>query len=313
MDGTGTLQPQSLFVYITNFVAPPSTLTTNNFQLQIMSNNYPKMVSFQTIQATTGALTGTATMSTTTVNAVANYRFSITISNPITSGGFMKMILPSILTVANSTTCAVITGTSMNSIPTCAMNTIDSSITFTNLNSSTSTIPAQTFTLVLSNVKNPPSTKTTDAFTLSTYYNSSSSAGVDAGSIGGVTATPATIDYTKISVLSSSLITSDTTVTYYFSFVVQDPIPAGGFIIVYFPTTITFNLVVANNNCQIMINSSTAVTTPCTASQGSNSYIFNFTNPISSAPATTNTNLTLSILNAATNPPTTQPVSPFSV
>lgn len=62
-----------------------------------------------------------------------------------------------------------------------------------------------------------------------------------------------------------------------------------------------------------MINSSSSATSPCTASLGTNSYIFNFTNPLPSTSATTNTNITLSILNAATNPPTTQPVSPFSI
>ena len=135
---------------------------------------------------------------------------------------------------------------------------------------------------------------------------------MDSGTIPGVTATAATIDYTKIEVLSSSLVTSDTSVTYYMSFVVQNAIPVGGFVIIYFPTTIYFDLAVANSNCQIMVNSSAAASSPCSATLGT-FYAFNFSNPFPSTAATASTNITLVILNAATNPPTTQPIAPFSI
>jgi hypothetical protein len=312
MQGTGTLQPGQIFITISNFVAPFCTLTTSNFQFQVMSNNYPKMIAYQTIQATTGNLNGTASMGSSTVNALTSYTFSITLSDSITSGGYIKMTFPSILTIVNSTTCAIISGTYMASIPFCYYNPIDNSITLTNLNTSNNNIPAQTFTMSVSGVTNPPSTTTTAGFTVTTFYNSSSSAQVDSGTIPGVTATPGTIDYTKIAVLSSSLVTSDTTVTYYLSFVVQNHIPIGGFIIIYFPITIVFDLAVANSNCQIMVNSSAATTTPCLATLGA-TYVFNFTNPFPSSAATTSTNITLAILNAGTNPPTTQPISPFSI
>lgn len=89
-----------------------------------MSNNYPKMVSYQTVQAVTGSLSGSANMATTTVNVVTSYSFSITISNLITSGGYMKMTFPKIISITNSTSCAVISGISMNSIPLCTFNAI---------------------------------------------------------------------------------------------------------------------------------------------------------------------------------------------
>lgn len=252
-------------------------------------------------------------MAATTVNAVTSYTFSITLSNPITSAGYLKMTFPTILKLVNSTTCAIITGTFMATIPFCFYNPIDNSITLTNLNTSTNNIPAQTFTMVVSGITNPPSTTTTAGFVITTFYNSSSSAQVDSGTIPGVTATSATIDYTKIEVLSSSLVTSDTSVTYYMSFLVQNAIPIGGFVIIYFPTTIYFDLAVANSNCQIMVNSSAAASSPCSATLGTSSYAFNFSNPFPSTPASANTNITLIILNAATNPPTTQPISPFSI
>ena len=113
-------------------------------------------------------------------------------------------------------------------------------------------------------------------------------------------------------VSSSSFVTSDTGVTYLLSFILNNPVPRGGFIIVYFPTIINFNLAIANNNCEIGINASAAATTPCTANLGT-TYVFNFTNPFPSQAVTANTNITLKILSAATNPPTTAPISPFSL
>lgn len=309
--GPGILGSGEIFITVSNFVAPPNTLTTNNFQLQIVSNNYPRMISSNSIQAVTGTLTGTVSMGTTTVNALSAYTFTITTANPITSGGFIVINFPASLGLSASTS-AIATGNGLASAPTCTYTAATNSLTITNLNSTSGNIPAQTFTLMINGITNPPSTTTTGTFRLTTYYNGTISAAVDSGTISGVTATAAAIDYTKIVVSSSSFITSDTTVTYYFSFLVQNPIPAGGFVIVNFPTAIVFDLATANNNCQLMVNSGTPTSTPCTAALGT-SYVFNFTNPFPSTPAAVGTNLTFAILSAATNPPTTQPVSPFSV
>lgn len=312
MQGSGVLATGLIYITISNFVAPPSILTTNNFEIQIMSNGFPKMVSYQTIQATTGLITGSIAMSVTTVNLITSYTFSIKISNPLTSAGRMKIIIPSIIEVNINSTCGVLTGSFMNTIPLCTYNSLENSIMFSNLNNSNNNIPAQTFTLLVNGLKNPPSNAITPAFSVTTYYTASESTAVDAGSISGVTATAGVIDYTTIVVSSSSFVTSDTGVTYYFSFLLNNPVPRGGFIIVHFPTIISFNLAVANNNCGISINASASATTPCTATLGT-SYRFNFTNPFPSSGATINSNITLIILSAATNPPTTAPINPFSL
>jgi len=273
------------------------------------------MISFQSITAIAGSLVGTASMATTTVNAVNSYAFTITTSDLITSAGQIKITFPSALTFANqSSSCAVITNmTNMVSIPTCTFSSIDNSITFSNLNSSTSNIPSQTMTITVNNIQNPPSTATTPNFIVSTYYTSSLSTMVDTGPISGVTATVATIDYTKVVISSSSLITSDTAVTYYFSFVVANPISVGGYIVLSYPLNIVFGLSTVSSNCQIMINSGTPLSTPCSGSSSSSSYIFNYSNPLPSTAATVGTNITLIIANSATNPPSTQQVGPFSL
>lgn len=306
----GTLAAGQIFITISGFVAPPNTLSTGNFQIQILSNGYPRMVGYRSIQAVTGSISGNATMGTSTVNALSTYSFSITLSDPITAQGYFLLAFPSVLGLSNSTS-VVISSSSMVSTPNTVFSSALNALTINSL-STGATIPAHTFTMTVSGITNPPSTTTTGVFTFTSYYNSNSSAKVDSGTIAGVAATAAAVDYTKIVVASSSPITSDTAVSYYFSFVVQNPIPVGGFVIVNFPTSIVFDLATVSGNCQLRINSSSATTTPCTASL-TTSYVFNFTNPFPSGPATAGTNLTFCILNAATNPPTTQPVSSFSV
>ena len=301
----------NIFITVPNFVAPPSTQNTADFTLNYLSSSgYPKMTSTQTITAVAGTLSGTVAPTNAAISQVTTYTFSVTIPNPLTSSGSIKIAFPSQLSVANNPSCAVLTGTSMALGPTCTYSALDNSMTFSAINSSSSNIPAQTFTLAVSGITNPPSTSTTGSFSLTTFYDSTN-VQVDTGSISGVTSTPGTIDHTKAAVSSSSVVNSDSPVTYSLSFVVSNPIPAGGYIIAHFPTSVVFDTTAANSGCQIAINTSTASSTTCSASLGS-SYVFNFTNPLSTE-AVAGTTITLSIAGAATNPPSTQPFSPFSL
>jgi hypothetical protein len=86
LSGSGTIAAGMIFITISNFIAPPSSLQTDNFTLTINSQfGFPKMVSYQTITATPDTLSGTATANRTTVNLVSSYTFSITMNDPITS------------------------------------------------------------------------------------------------------------------------------------------------------------------------------------------------------------------------------------
>ena len=134
---------------------------------------------------------------------------------------------------------------------------------------------------------------------------------MDTGQIAGTTSTGASIDHTKASISSTSGVNSATAVGYTTTFTVNNPIPAGGYIVVQFPTAVTFDTAAASSSCTISLNNATATATSCTATLGS-SYVFNFTNPLSSiAPA--NTVIALSVNGSATNPSSTQPFSPFSI
>ena len=162
-----------IFLIVPNFQAPPSTLSTSDFILTFYSSQgFPKMTSSQVLTAVAGSLSGSASAIVATVNIVTSYTFSITTSGALSSSGSMKLVFPSILSVANTASCAVLSGSNMASAPTCTYAALDNSITFTNVNSSTVDIPAQTFTLTVNGITNPPSTQQTSSFTLTTTYSS---------------------------------------------------------------------------------------------------------------------------------------------
>ena len=310
--GSGTINAGfRIIVVVPNFQTPPSTLSTSDFVLTFYSSQgYPKMTSSQVLTAVAGSLSGTASAAVTTVNQVTSYTFSITTSGALTSSGSMKLVFPSVLQVASNSACAVLAGTSMASSPTCTYASLDNSITFTNLNSSTTDIPAQTFTLTVNGITNPPSTKITGSFTLTTIY-SSAGGEVDTGSITGTMSTGASIDHAKANITSTSAVNSATAVGYTTTFTVNNPIPAGGYILLHYPTAVTFDTAAASSSCFISLNGATATATSCSATLDT-SYIFNFSNPLSST-AAANTVIALSVNGAATNPPSTKPFSPFSI
>lgn len=125
MTGAGNINPGRMFITITNFVAPPSTLRTGNFILNITnSNSFPKMISENQIVASPGSINGTTSVAVSTVNAVTSYTFSISLGDPITSDGKIKIVFPSSVGVSGTISCTVLSGTDLRSSPTCAYNSI---------------------------------------------------------------------------------------------------------------------------------------------------------------------------------------------
>ena len=317
--GVGSLNPQQIYIYISNFLAPPSTAPTADFVLNFMSNGFPRMTASRSITAIANSLTGTASIppSSSTVNQLSLYTFSITTSDPITSAGQLKIFFPAVLTINIPASCAALSGSLVAVAPVCSYNSLDNSITFTGLNSSTSSIPSQTLTLTVSGITNPPSTLTTSSFSVTTYYTSNINGKVNEGSIGGITATKSTLDYTKVVISSSSAKNSDTSVSYYVSFVLNNRIASGGFIVLYFPSVVasmvTFTLSAVAAQSTISLNGGTASSTTCSGSLAGTYYSFNFSTPFSASSGEVGTNVTLGIVGAATNPPSTAPFSPFSI
>lgn len=210
--------------------APPSTKTTSSITVKILRNGFEKMVGTTTMKAVASALTGAVAATLTTVNKVTTYRINITTIDPLTSAGMIKITFPSTITPTLTSSCATLSGTSVRTNPTCAYDSTTNTITFTNLNSSSSNIPAQTFRFTILSVQNGPSIGTSGSFTAYTYYTNDINDLVSQGNIAGITATIDVLDASKVSVVPSSYIVSDTIVTYTINFVTGNNIPQSGFV-----------------------------------------------------------------------------------
>lgn len=111
---------RNIYISVSNFVAPPSTAPTDNFVLYIMSKGYPRMIASQSLTASVNTLSGSVVLSNYTVNQPSSYTFTITISDPLTAAGQIKIFFPKVLTLGNSSSCASLSGTFMFASPICS-------------------------------------------------------------------------------------------------------------------------------------------------------------------------------------------------
>lgn len=219
-------------VYTINFYqikAPPSTKTTSSITVKIIRNGYDKMTGSATIQAVSSTLTGTVIPTLFTVNKVTTYGINITITDGLSPTGMVKIVFPTTITLTITTGCATLVGTSVKSSPTCAYDSTTNTVLISSMNSSSSNIPAQTLKFTILGVKNPPSVNPSGSFSVTTYYTTDTSGVVSVGTLSGITATLDIIDASKVSVVPSSVIVSDTSVTYTLNFVNGNSIPQNGY------------------------------------------------------------------------------------
>jgi hypothetical protein len=110
-------------------------------------------------------------------------------------------------------------------------------------------INAQSFTIVIANIKNPASAASTSSFAITTYYENTDDTIVATGTIGGLISTAAAIDSSSITISPSSAVVLRKTSTYTVSIKIVHPIPIGGSVKMYFPKDIVLNEVEVPNNC----------------------------------------------------------------
>jgi hypothetical protein len=242
--------PFPMFINVGIYTAPPSTQTTTPFTITTMRNGFPTQTGTQTLTAVATSLTATVNASSLVVNVNTSYTFSITINDALTSSGKLKISLPAALTVlTSSSSCANVSGVGLSSVPFCTFSSIDNTMTISSLNSSSSNINAQTFNLTIAGIQNPPSTAPTGSFTINTYYMSSDDSLVATGTIGGITATFASIDSSDVRISSSSDIVLATSTNYTLTLTVRNPIPIGGFIIITVPMPVVVDLSSISSSC----------------------------------------------------------------
>jgi len=175
--------------------------------MAVLRNGYEIMTGSTSITAGADVLSATVLPNSNIVWANTIYVFTITLTNPITNTGMIKIIFPHSVTInTNSSTCAVLSGISTNSLPICSINQISNSITFSSLSASTNSLTPQTLTLSVSNIINPPDATTTGPFSITTYYTSNVLGVVDTGTASGITSAPGTIALSSVSIVPSSYV-----------------------------------------------------------------------------------------------------------
>ncbi len=294
--------------------APPSIRPTNSITLTVYSFCCAKMTASATVTALNNNYTLTASASSTTVNAYTTYAFSFTMTDPLSSTGYISLILdPNLCRTASqistitSNLSIAINGTNIKSIPSTQIVavTVNASSTyslvFTNLNTSTSNIPAQTLTIRVSNLLNYPSVLTMTHFSLSTYHTSSSNDLVaNANYSNSITLQTGSITFLSI--------TSTATATYTFGTLSiqinhQNPIPANGYLMIIFPSDINV-LTVYQTSINVTSSQISAVATNYVSN---NTIILKLASQIAA-----NNNITIEIINSVTQN-NTKPTSTFII
>lgn len=151
-------------------------------------------------------------LSFTTQNAlIANSKIIVTLPVEITSTVSSTCLLPNL-----SSTCTLYNGTSF----------------LININTAV-VLKGTTITITMNNVINPATTTSTSSFTLTTYYYNTSTPTDILSSGATFTATP--VNLYSASVTPTSLTVAAST-TYTINFQNTNPLPAGSYVIVTFPS-----------------------------------------------------------------------------
>lgn len=317
---TATFAKNSAYILtFQNFQAPPSTAPTQNIVFSVLRNGYPIMTGSSTLTAVSSTLTASVSVANTRVATLTSYTFSITMSNPLSSSGMIKITFPSQVTISTSASnCATLVGAGVNSLPTCTFEAALNSITIANLNASASNIATQTLKVTIINITNPGDTSTSGTFSITTYYSSSAPGGItDTGTAAGVTSSIGTIAINTVSVIPSSYLVLATGVTYTISFNNTYQIPQSGFISILIPTDITITLTSLSNYCRYIFNNTSNISTACNGQtitqNNSNFYQINFTAVAQTSPIPANTIIGLQIVGLCQNPSNTRIISPISI
>ena len=204
---------------------PPSTQSyTMTFTTFVNSSGTQyKIDTFtSTIFCNPGVMSATLTPGNLSINSINTYTFSLTLTNPLISGSFINVVVPSIL---------VLSGSCASNVSGASCSRSGSNVTVTTTSTLSASIVQITFT-----VQNPNSVQTTGVFTAFTYYSGYTSL------VDNMTAGP-TVTFTANEVTTASITPQSTTIasstSYQFSITNKDPIPIGGYFTLTFPSTVT--------------------------------------------------------------------------
>lgn len=302
----------NLNITFSNMTAPPSTQPTQPIYFSVLRDNFAKMTGSNTLQAVISTLSFTLAASSTLVNSNTTYTFNITLLDALSSSGRIKIDFPVTVKPSwGSATCAALSGSNTSLAPTCALSF--NSLILTSINAAANNIGPQTLSVAVYGVTNPGSTEPSGNFTVTTYYSTTDDTSVATGTMGFVTATPATLSSSSITIASSSYSVKATGISYTVSVLTGNAIPQNGYIVVGIPLALLVNLSSVSANCLFSIGNASPVSTVCTGSSNSTSTIVSFTKLFQGASVPANTTIHLKVASIFTNPESTLPVSSFAV
>jgi hypothetical protein len=302
----------SLNITFSTVTAPASTQVTSPIYFYINRDGNTKMVGSSTIQANTNSLTFTVTPNSNLVNQNTTYVFAISITDPLLSSGRIKIDFPSTISqVWTSSSCATVTGTSMSATPTCTLQA--NTLILSNLNSTSANIPGQVMTIQVNGVVNPPSAQPSTSFNVTTYYTTTDDTSVATGSNGSITATPSALNSLTATITPSSYVVSATQIDYIITFILNNPIAIGGYIVLGIPYGVFAIISSASGNCYAAIATGTLSSTSCTGIDNSTMYVVTFPSIFLSQGVAGSTKITLKIAKIFTNPISTDSVSSFTI
>lgn len=291
----------SLFLLANLFVdGPPNTQTFSAFNLSIYRSGFIFCTGTISMAATANTLLNqNISADNSLVNAQTTYSLNFTTTSPLTSSGKLRVVIPSdiITTGYASKPCS---STLVNNFTGPGNCTLASNIlTVTGLFYDTT--PANsTVTVRFSGVTNPPTTKPTTGFTVTTYYDATSFKTDESQSL-TFTAQADTISSCTV---SRNNITVGATSAYTFVYVVKNSLPKTSYIVITLPPQVTL----PNSSITTTINGTVVVSVPSTVSGVQ--YV-NITSPFGDTVASA-TVLTI-VVNNLTNPGSTNPSSSFAL
>lgn len=205
------------------------------------------MTATATISAVANNYTLSVVAASQIVNAYTAYNFSFSMTDSLTSTGYIELTLdPQLcstvrqLSTVQTNLTVTVSGSSVASLPSFSVLTsnINNQSTYklkiSGLNTSSSNVPIQMLTITIGNLLNYPSVTTLTAFSLSTYYTSSS---IDLVANAAYTGTIAL----QTGSITLQSVSSTATTTYTFgtltvSFKNQNPILVNGYVKFTLPT-----------------------------------------------------------------------------
>ena len=239
-------QGTSVTITFIRYRAPPSVKPTDPITFTVFTNGYSKMIGSSSISAVAKNYTLQVSVDSNVVNQYTAFQFAFTLADPLSSSGFIEVVLDpqlsssalQLATIQTNLTISV-SGSNVQSAPSTQITsaTVNGSQSYvlriSNLNNTASSVTTQALTIAVSNLLNCPSVCTFTSFSLSTYYSNQSDLVASANYSGSLPLQPG-----FISLLS---VTSTATTTYTFgtlsiAFTNQNPVPQNGAFVFSLPS-----------------------------------------------------------------------------